>query len=369
MAVPMLDLSAENGPLKDELRAAFDAILDTNQFILGKAVDAFEKALASYCGVEHAIGISSGTDALLVALMALEIGPGDEVLCPTFTFFATAGVVHRVGATPVFVDIDPATFNIDVAAAEAAITERTKAIIPVHLFGRCADMTAVSAMAARRGIEVIEDAAQSIGAKHGDRTCGSIGRVGCLSFYPTKNLGGVGDSGAVLTNDADLAQRIRQLRLHGQTDEYRHEYVGGNFRIDGLQAAAMSVKLPHLDGYTAGRRAAASRYADLLADTPLTLPADDTHGLHVFNQYTVRAPQREGLMQHLKATGIGHKVYYPLPLHLQPCFAYLGYEAGRLPAAEAASREVVSLPMFPTLTAEQQRETAAAIAGFYGSAE
>jgi dTDP-4-amino-4,6-dideoxygalactose transaminase len=274
-------------------------------------------------------------------------------------------VVHRVGAVPVFVDIDPVTFNIDPAAIEAAITEKTRAIIPVHLFGQCADMTAIMKIAAVHDLYVIEDAAQAIGARDHGRAAGSIGHVGCLSFYPTKNLGGFGDSGAVLTDNADLAQKMRHIRLHGQTDEYRHQYVGGNFRIDGIQAAALIVKLERLGEYEAGRRAAAERYQALLSGEPLTLPtaAPDQH--HVYNQYTVRSDRRDELCAHLKANEIGHKVYYPLALHLQPCFAYLGYEPGRLPVSEAATAEVVSLPMFPTLSAEQQERVAAVIGEFY----
>ena len=365
MGVPMLDIATENQAVAEAVRQRIDAVIETNQFILGKTVAELELALAKRCGVDNAVGVSSGTDALLMALMALEIGPGDEVIVPPFTFFATAGAVHRVGATPVFVDIDPATFNIDPAAIEAAITDKTKAIIPVHLYGQCADMTAIMKIAEAHGLYVIEDAAQAIGAKDHDRPAGSIGHVGCLSFYPTKNLGGFGDSGAVLTQDAELAQKMRHIRLHGQTDEYRHQYVGGNFRIDGLQAAALIVKLEHLDAYEAGRRAAAERYQALLSEVPLTLPAAAEGQYHVYNQYTVRSERRDELCAHLKANEIGHKVFYPLALHLQPCFAYLGYQPGRLPVAETATAEVVSLPMFPTLSAEQQERVAAVIDEFY----
>lgn len=365
MSVPMLDIAAENQAIAEAVRQRIDAVISTNQFILGKAVVELERALATRCGVHHAIGVSSGTDALLVALMALEIGPGDEVIVPPFTFFATAGVVHRVGATPVFVDIDPVTFNIDPAAIEAAITDKTRAIIPVHLFGQCADMTAIMKIAEAHDLYVIEDAAQAIGAKDHGRPAGSIGHIGCLSFYPTKNLGGFGDSGAVLTDNSELAQKMRHIRLHGQTDEYRHQYVGGNFRIDGIQAAALVVKIEHLDTYEAGRRAAAGRYQAMLCDEPLTLPTASEGQHHVYNQYTVRSQRRDELCAHLKANQIGHKVYYPLALHLQPCFAHLGYEPGQLPVSEAATAQVVSLPMFPTLTAEQQERVAAVIDEFY----
>jgi len=364
MNVPMLDLAAENQAVAADVRRKIDAVIADNQFILGPATDTFEQDLAAYCNVDHAIGVSSGTDALLVALMALEIGPGDEVIVPPFTFFATAGVVHRVGAKPVFADIDPATFNLDPKAVEAAVTDKTRAIIPVHLFGQCAEMSALMAIAEKHELYVIEDAAQAIGARDGDQIAGSIGHVGCLSFYPTKNLGGFGDSGAILTNDAALSEKMRHIRLHGQTDAYRHQYVGGNFRIDGIQSAVLTVKLKCLDDYAAGRRKAAERYANLLAKFDLTLPIESDGKHHVFNQYTVRSDRRDALCDHLKANGIGHKVYYPLALHLQPCFEYLGYTEGQFPHAEAATRQVVSLPMFPTLTAEQQERVAAVIGEF-----
>ncbi|MBI1367764.1 MAG: aminotransferase class I/II-fold pyridoxal phosphate-dependent enzyme [Planctomycetes bacterium] len=365
MSVPMLDLAAENRAIAAEARAAIDAIIDTNQFILGKTVEGFEGRLARYCQSPHAVGVSSGTDALLIALMAAGIGPGDEVIVPTFTFFATGGTVARTGATPVFVDIDPATFNMNVTAAEAALTDKTRAIIPVHLFGQCADMTATLALAKKHELIVIEDAAQAIGARDHDRPAGSMGDYGCLSFYPTKNLGAFGDAGAVLTPRVELLTLLRQIRMHGQTDEYRHQYVGGNFRIDALQAAVLTIKLAHLDAYAEGRRAAAERYEDLLGDLPITLPVTAEGQYHVFNQYTIRSTDRAALCDHLKANGIGHKVYYPLPLHLQPCFESLGYRKGMLPVAEAACDEVVSLPMFPTLSEEQQEEVAAVMRAFY----
>ena len=366
MAVPMLDITAENAAIREEVRAAFEQIVDTSQFILGEPVERFEADLAGYCGVRHAIGVSSGTDALLVALMAAGIGPGDEVIVPAFTFFATAGVVQRLGARCVFADVDPATFNLDAASVEAAVTGRTRAVIPVHLFGQCADMAGTEAVAKRHDLFILEDAAQAIGARDRGRAAGSIGQAGALSFYPTKNLGGFGDAGAVLTDDPALAERVVQLRLHGQSDAYHHERVGGNFRIDALQAAGLRVKLGRLDGYTAARRAAAARYDELLGGLPLTLPAVAADQHHVFNQYTVRCPDRDGLCEHLKARGIGHKVYYPLPLHLQPCFADLGYREGDLPESERAAREVVSIPMHPTLRPDQQEEVAAALRGFFG---
>ena len=365
MAVPLLDLTKQNAPLRDEIRAAMDAIIDQNAFILGKAVEQFEAQLASYCGVKHALGLTSGTDALTVPLMAAGVGPGDDVIVPAFTFFATAGTVARLGARCVFVDVDPATFNIDIKAAAAAVTERTRAIVPVHLFGQCAEMDAVMALAMRHNIFVLEDAAQAIGARDGDRMAGSIGHAGALSFYPTKNLGAFGDAGATITQDAQLDQHMRVLRLHGQTDEYRHQHIGGNFRIDALQAAVLSIKLRKLDEWASGRRAAAARYAELLEGLPITLPIEAPGKFHVWNQYTIRSDRRDALMAHLRSRGIGCRVYYPLALHLQPCFADLGYAPGSLPVAEKATAEVLSLPMFAEITPSQQEEVAAAVRSFY----
>lgn len=363
MPVPLLDLSEHHRAVRDEAIAALTPLIENSSFILGPATDRFEAELAKYCGTKHAIGISSGTDALLIALMALDIGHGDEVIVPSFTFFATAGVVHRVGAKPVFAEIDPATFNISVKAIEAAITPRTKAIIPVHLFGRAADMTAINAVAFRHNLAVIEDAAQAIGAMHAGKMVGSMSPIGALSFYPTKNLGAFGDAGACLTNDDAMATKLKHLRLHGQTDEYRHQYVGGNFRIDAMQSAVLSIKLRRLPQYTQNRQAAAKRYTQLLAGLPITLP-EIPEG-HVCNQFTIRAPRRELLKEHLKKAGIGHRVYYPLPLHLQPCFAHLGYKTGSLPESERAAAEVLSIPMFPEIKPQQQEEVAAAIRAFY----
>lgn len=365
MPVPLLDFSGQHAAIANEAQAAFAQILASGGFILGKPVEAFEANLAQYCGSRHAVANSSGTDALILAMMALNIGPGDEVIVPSFTFFATAGCVSRIGAKPVFVDIDPKTFNICPAAIEAAITPRTRAIIPVHLFGQCADMTSIMSLAARHNLLVIEDAAQAIGAKDHDRPAGSIGHVGALSFYPTKNLGAFGDAGACLTQDKDLDQMMRWLRLHGQTDVYRHQYIGGNFRIDAIQAAMLDIKLRHLRQAEDSRRAAASRYNDLLHGLPVVLPLTAPSQFHVFNQYTLRAPRRDALCEHLKKRGIGHRIYYPLPLHLQPCFEHLGYLPGRLPESERAAGEVVSIPLYPDLTVQQQEEVASAIRDFY----
>jgi dTDP-4-amino-4,6-dideoxygalactose transaminase len=365
MGVPLLDFSAQHRAIREEVMAAVGRIVDSGGFILGRPVEQFESNLARYCGVEHAVANSSGTDALILALMALKIGPGDEVIVPSFTFFATAGCVHRVGATPVFVDIDPATYNISPPAIEAAIGPRTRAIIPVHLFGQCADMDGILQIARRSGLPVIEDAAQAIGARDHDRPAGSIGTIGALSFYPTKNLGAFGDAGACLTHDAPLDQTMRWLRVHGQTDAYHHQFVGGNFRIDAIQAAILDIKLRSLDAAADGRRAAAAGYDQLLHGLPVTLPFTAPHQHHVFNQYTIRSDRRDALCEHLKARSIGHRVYYPLPLHLQPCFEHLGYRPGQLPHSEAAAREVVSLPIFPDLTEAQQQEVATAVRSFY----
>ena len=367
MSVPLLDLSYQNSPLLAELREAFDEAVNTSRFVLGSVVEGFERQLAGYCNASHAVGLSSGTDALLAALMALEIGPGDEVITTPFTFFATVGCIARLGATPVFVDIDPVSFNIDASSIESAITGKTKAIIPVHLFGQAADMAPILRVARDRDVKVIEDAAQAIGARDGDRLVGSIGDVGCLSFYPTKNLSAFGDAGACVTQDAEFAERIVSLRNHGQDAKYHHAWVGGNFRIDALQAAILAVKLRHLDGWTATRREAAGRYHQLLKDLPAVLPEAPSDKFHVYNQYTVRVPddRRNALSDHLRAKGIGHEIYYPSSLHTQPCFVYLGAKEGDFPVAEQATREVISLPIYPGLTESQQEEVAAAICSFY----
>jgi dTDP-4-amino-4,6-dideoxygalactose transaminase len=368
MAVPPLDLVALHRPQIAAFRNAFDQIVRTGQFVGGPAVEGFEARLAETCGCGFAVGMSSGTDALLAALMALDIGQGDEVIVPPFTFFATAGCVARTGARPVFVDMDPTTFNLDPARLEGAISERTRAIIPVHLFGQMADMDAIMAVADRHGLAVIEDAAQAIAATDAGRPAGSVGRVGCLSFYPTKNLSAMGDAGACVTRDAKLAERLRQLRNHGQSGLYEHTFVGGNFRLDAIQAAVLDLKLPHLEKWTQRRRELADRYSRLLVDAglPLTLPTEQPGKRHVYHQYTVRVTDgsRETLREHLRAAGIGHGVFYPRPLHLQPCFAYLGGKAGDCPHAERAAEQVLSLPMHAELTDAQQDEVVAALRAF-----
>lgn len=358
MKVPQLDLTGQYASIKAEIDAAIARVVDSQRFVLGPVVEACEEAVASYVGCTHGVGVSSGTDALLVALMAEGIGPGDEVITTPFSFFATAGAIARVGATPVFVDIDPATFNIDAGRIEDRITTRTRAILPVHLFGQMAGMAPIMEIARRHGLVVIEDAAQAIGARHDGQTAGSVGHYGCFSFFPTKNLGGYGDGGIVVTDDPARADKLRALRVHGETTRYHHRLVGGNFRLDALQAAVIHAKLPHLDRWTEARIANASLYRRLLgpfaARRPdaLTLPHNATDR-HVFNQFVVRVANRDDVREHLTAAGIGTAIYYPLPLHLQDCFAGLGYRPGDLPASERAANEVLAPPIFPELTTEQ----------------
>ncbi len=349
MDVKLLDLQAQYAPLREEIRQAIDQVCDAQALILGPAVERFEKRLADYCGTKHALGVSSGTDAILCALMALDIGPGDEVIVPSFTFFATAGCVARTGATPIFCDIDPDTFNLDVADAARRITPKTKAIIPVHLFGQCADMEAVNELAASHHLKVIEDAAQAIGAKrHGKSTC-SMGDVGCLSFYPTKNLGAFGDAGAICTNNSDLHERCRKLRVHGSGHTYYHEMIGGMFRMGGIQGAVLDVKLNHLDRWHASRRRNAALYDQLLAGSPIQTPRIDPTNWSIYNQYVIRLPNRDAVKQQLASKGVPTAIYYPLPLHLQPCFAHLGVQKGALPQSEKAAAEVLALPIYPEL--------------------
>ena len=360
--IPMLDLSRIHSPMKGELERAFREILERSNFINGPAVSGFEESLAAHVGAGAAVGVSSGTDALLVALMALKVGPGDEVITTPFTFFATAGCVARLGATPVFADIDPVTFNIDPASAARLVTDRTVGIIPVHLFGRCADMDPVLALAKERGLWVLEDAAQSIGATYRGRQAGTMGRVGTYSFFPAKNLGALGDGGAVVTDDEELAQEMRALRGHGAKVKYYHDLVGGNFRLDALQAALLAVKLPHLTTWEEGRRRVAARYLDLLGEVDgIELPREEPGSRHVFNQYVVRVEDRDGLMEELKKEKVGCAVYYPVSLHLQPCFGYLGYEPGSLPEAERACLEALALPVDPFLEEEAQDRVVAIV--------
>jgi len=354
MDVPMLDLQAQYAAVRDELLAAVTEALDVQPVCNGPAVRRLERQIAEYSTAASAVAVSSGTDALLCSLMAMEIGPGDEVIVPPFTFFATAGCVWRAGARPVFVDIEPDTFNLDPGAIEQAITDRTKAIMPVHLYGQVAEMDSILAVAESRGLYVIEDAAQAIGAEYKGRKAGSMGAVGCLSFYPTKNLGAVGDGGMILTQDAALAEKLEKLRNHGQSRTYYHDWVGGNFRMDSVQAAALSVKLRHLDDWSAKRRENARRYDELLSDCDgVVTPKVRKDNVSIFNQYVIRTPRRDELRAFLKDSGIATGVYYPLGLHEQPCFRDLGYKSGDFPESEKAAREVLALPVFPELTDEQ----------------
>ena len=371
MKVPLLDLKIQYQALQPQIDAAVAEVMASQMFILGPKVEAFERECAAYCGARFSVGVTSGTDAILMALMAEGIGPGDEVLMPSYTFFATAGCVVRLGALPVFVDIDPLTFNIDLAQAAARITPRTRAVIPVHLFGRCLDMDPLLAMAEKHNLAVIEDACQAIGAEDKGRRAGSMGRYGCFSFFPSKNLGAFGDAGLITTNDEALAQHLRILRNHGMAPKYYHKTVGGNFRLDALQAAVLSVKLPHLDGWTAARQRNADRYARLfqaagLVGGPVRLPALDVPGgRHVVNQYVIRAERREDLRAWLTEQGVGTEVYYPVPLHVQECFRDLGYVEGSLPESEKAARETLALPIYPDVTDDQAAWVVEAIAAFY----
>ncbi|MEQ8785882.1 MAG: DegT/DnrJ/EryC1/StrS family aminotransferase [Pirellulaceae bacterium] len=366
--VPLLDLSRENGPLREEILAALESVFDSGRYVLGPQVTEFEQAVAEYCRVEHAVGCASGSDAVLLALMALDIKPGDEVIVPSFTFFATASAVWRLGATPVFADIDPGTFNLDPQCVAEAVTPATKAIIPVHLFGQCADMTRLCEIARRHNLSLIEDAAQAIGAEYEGRPAGGWGDIACFSFYPTKNLGGLGDAGMLTTRDAQLADRLRLLAAHGMRPRYHHSHVGVNSRLDSLQAAALHVKLRHLPGWTEQRRENAAdyqqRFTESGLDKAVTLPKEAAGCRHVWNQFTVRIDdgRRDEVRRLLAERGVGSEIYYPVPLHLQECFRPLGYEAGSLPATEAAAVEVLSLPIFPGLTSDERRTVATQLA-------
>ena len=368
MSVPLLDLEAQYRPLREEILAAITRVCDSQRFIMGPEIDAFEQEMVRQLGVPHAIAVSSGTDAILLALMALGIKAGDEVVTTTFSFFATAGAIVRVGATPVLVDIDPATFNIDPVQAAAAITPRTKAIMPVHLFGLGAEMDPIMDAANRAGIPVIEDAAQAIGSSYKARPLGGIGAFGCFSFFPSKNLGAFGDAGLLTTTDPVLAERARLLRTHGMKPKYHHHLVGANFRMDALQAAVLRVKAPHLAGWTEARRANAARYRRLFhaagLEPAVTLPVEPADRTHIFNQFVIRTADRDGLKRHLDEQGIGNEIYYPVPFHLQPCFAALGYRPGAFPRAERAALECLAIPVYGELTEAQQETVVSAIGQF-----
>jgi dTDP-4-amino-4,6-dideoxygalactose transaminase len=354
MNVPLLDLKAQYATIKDEVDAAIAEVFESQHFILGPKVEQCEKAIAAYSACSHAIGVSSGSDALLACLMAENIGLGDEVITTPYTFFATVGAISRLGATAVFVDIDPKTYNIDASQIASKVTAKTRAIIPVHLYGQMADMDAVMRVANDRGLVVIEDAAQAIGAEYKARRAGSIGHYGCLSFFPSKNLGAAGDAGMVVTNDGQRADKLRCLRGHGAKPKYHHRIVGGNFRLDAIQAAVVSAKLPHLDDWTAARQRNAKRYDRLFAEAglPIGLPTVAANR-HIFNQYVVRVAARDELQAFLQKKGIGTEVYYPVPMHLQDCFSYLGYKAGAFPESEGAAKESLALPVYPELTEAQ----------------
>ena len=369
--VPMLDVGRGNLPLKREFLEAIERVIDSGRFLHGPEVTELEKTVAQLSQTTHAIGCASGSDALLLALMALDIEPGDEVIVPSFTFFATASAVSRLGAEPVFVDIDPITYNMDPECLQASITARTKAIIPVHLFGQCAAMDRINRIAQAHQLTVIEDAAQAIGAAWDDRPAGSWGSVGCLSFYPTKNLGGMGDGGMLVCSDDAFASKLRLLASHGMQPRYYHKLVGINSRLDTMQAAVLAVKIKHLDSYTQSRCAHAARYKELFQASQLheivELPRKQPKATHVWNQYGIRVPhgRRDALKAHLQQKGIGCEVYYPVPLHMQECFSDLGYSLGCLPNTESAAREILHLPVYPELTPAEQESVVEAIESFY----
>ena len=368
--IPLLDLEAQHRPLRDELLSAMARVVDSQHFIMGAEVKQLEKEIAEYTGVSRGIGCASGSDALYLALLAAGVGPGDEVLTTPFSFFATAGAISRVGATPVFVDIEPETFNIDPALLAEAVKAhpRVKAIIPVHLFGACADMDPILKIAADCGAMVIEDGAQSIGAEYKRRQAQSMGDMGCISFFPSKNLGGFGDGGMVLTNNPTLADKLASLRVHGTTKKYYHPYLGTNSRLDTLQAAILLVKLPHLDAWSSGRARNAAKYRQILdeAGLPIVLPVEAPYQTrHVYNQFVIRCERRDELKAHLQQHGVGTEVYYPLSLHLQPCYANLGYTEGSMPVSELASKEVLALPVHADLPNDGIEYVCDAIRAFY----
>jgi dTDP-4-amino-4,6-dideoxygalactose transaminase len=369
MNIPLLDLKAQYQSMRGEILAAIEATCDEQGFILGPRVAALERSIAAYVGSSHAVGVASGSDALLLALMALGVKAGDEVITVPFTFFATAGAISRLDAKPVFIDIEPDSFNMDPNLLERAVTGRTKAIIPVHLFGQCADMEAINEIARRHKIGVIEDACQAIGAERNGRRAGVLGHLACFSFFPSKNLGGFGDAGMVTTNDRALAESIAMLRVHGSRVRYVHEAIGINSRLDALQAAVLAVKLKRLDQWAEGRRRNAARYVQLFMEAKLldcvTVPDTAAGNFHVFNQFTLRVRKRDELRTYLKDKGVGTEVYYPLPLHLQNCYRNLGYHKGAFPRSEQAAAEVLSLPIYAELMDEQLRYVVQTIAAFY----
>lgn len=366
--VPFIDLVAQYQTIRDEVKQTVDEVFETQRFVLGEEVEQLEAEIAEYCDARFAIGCASGTDALILSLMALNIGPGDEVITSPFTFFATAGAIHRVGATPKFVDIDPVTYNLDPQQVEDAIDDKTKAIMPVHIFGQCADMETLWRLAVRHNIPLIEDACQAIGAEYRGRRAGVLGTIGCFSFFPTKNLGGAGDGGIITTDDPDLAARMRSLRVHGDVGGYNHVEVGFNSRLDALQAAVLRVKLRHLEDWSEGRRQNARRYGEMIRGlnllTSVEPPVTAADRRHVFNQYTlrIRGGVRDAVMEYMRAEGVGCAVYYPIPLHMQKCFEFLGYNPEDFPESQRAAAEVLSLPIFAELTDQQLTRVATVLA-------
>ena len=370
ITVPLLDLKAQYATIKEEVLEAVQAVFESQWFILGPNVQECERRIAEYCNCDHAVGVSSGSDALLIALMAEGIGPGDEVITTPYTFFATAGCIARLGATPVFVDIRPDTYNIDVSAIESRITEKTKAVMPVHLFGQCADMDPICEIAATHKLVVIEDAAQAIGSEYRGRRAGQMGDYGCFSFFPSKNLGGGGDGGMVVTGDPQRAEKVRVLRAHGSKPKYYHPMIGGNFRLDALQAAIDNVKLSHLDSWSAARQSNADRYrrlfeqSGLVSDGRVGLPQVAQERRHIYNQFVIRVPRRDDLRAYLKDHDVTTEIYYPVPLHLQECFGYLGCRQGGFPVSEAAAEETLALPIYPELSDQQAQYVVERIASF-----
>jgi dTDP-4-amino-4,6-dideoxygalactose transaminase len=364
MQVPLLDLRAQYATVKNEMEAVVVEVLASQRCIGGPKLAELEERIAARSDCRFAVGASSGTDAILNSLMSLDIGGGDEVITTPFTFFSTVGCIARVGAKPVFVDIDPKTYNIDPAGIEVVVSDKTKAIVPVHLFGQMADMDAIMEIADKYNLAVIEDAAQSITSTYKGRKAGSVGTAGCFSFYPSKNLGGIGDGGMIVTNDECFYERLRMMRNHGQDSQYSYKYVGGNFRLDSIQAAALLVKLPHLDAWSEARRRNAAYYDKKFAGTAVGTPYISPDCKSIYNQYVIRVPQRDELAAHLQAKGVGWSIYYPIPLHLNECFRYLGYTEGDFPEAEKASREVIALPIYPELTDEMKDYVAEAVLAF-----
>ena len=368
--VPLLDLRAQHRQIREEVLAEIVRVVDSQKFILGEEVQIFETEIAAYCGTKYAVGCASGSDALFLALLALDIRAGDEVLTTPYTFFATAGAISRIGAVPVFVDVEESTFNLDVERVAEALANHPKirAMIPVHLFGGCADMDPLCSMAADRGIAIIEDAAQSIGSEYKSRRAGSIGEMGAFSFFPSKNLGGYGDGGMVTTNDASLAERLKAMRIHGRTGKYFHQWIGVNSRLDALQAAVLRVKFRYLDSWTSGRQKNADRYRAGLAELSVpVIPAEPAayQTRHVYNQFVIRGPKRDALQAHLKAAGIGSEIYYPLPLHLQPCYADLGYKKADFPVSEKLAAESLALPVHAELADDDVDYICESIHSFY----